>query len=98
MNKEEKIESFNCGDADLNDFIMNECSLYRNALLAVSYVAETIEVLAAYRFRRAEETLIEIPYLKQQGYYNTAVNRFYYACHYAAAALLIKLLRLSGFC
>ena len=43
MNKEEKIESFNCGDTDLNDFIMNECSLYRNALLAVSYVAETDE-------------------------------------------------------
>ncbi|MEY8687151.1 GNAT family N-acetyltransferase [Bacteroides sp. AN502(2024)] len=41
LNKEEKIESFNCGDTDLNDFIMNECSLYRNALLAVSYVAET---------------------------------------------------------
>ena len=32
----------------------------------------------------------EIPYLKQQGYYNTAVNRLYYACYYAAVALLIK--------
>ena len=41
LNKGEKIESFNCGDTDLNDFIMHECSLYRNALLAVSYVAET---------------------------------------------------------
>ena len=41
---------------------------------------ETIEALAAYRFQRAEETLKEIPYLKQQGYYNTAVNRLYYAC------------------
>ena len=34
--------------------------------------------------------LKEIPYLKQQGYYNTAVNRLYYACYYAAVALLIK--------
>ena len=51
---------------------------------------ENIEALAAYRFQRAEETLKEIPYLKQQGYYNTAVNRLYYACYYAAVALLIK--------
>lgn len=40
LEKQEKVESFNCGDADLNDFIMNESMLYRNALLAVSYVAE----------------------------------------------------------
>lgn len=36
--------------------------------------SENIEALAAYRFQRAEETLKEIPYLKQQGYYNTAVG------------------------
>ena len=51
---------------------------------------ENIEALSAYRFLRAKETLKEIPYLKQQGYYNTAVNRLYYACYYAAVALLIK--------
>ncbi len=50
---------------------------------------KNIEALAAYRFQRAKETLEEIPYLKQQGYYNTAVNRLYYACYYAAVALLI---------
>ena len=38
---------------------------------------ENIEALSAYRFLRAKETLKEIPYLKQQGYYNTAVNRLY---------------------
>ena len=47
---------------------------------------ENIEALSAYRFLRAKETLKEIPYLKQQGYYNTAVNRLYYACYYAAVA------------
>ena len=46
--------------------------------------SENIEALAAYRFRRAEETLAEIPFLRQQGYYNTAINRLYYACYYAA--------------
>ena len=36
----EKIESFDCGDADLNDFIINEAHHYRNALIAVTYVYE----------------------------------------------------------
>lgn len=51
---------------------------------------ENIEALVAYRFRRAQETFGEVPFLKQQGYYNTAVNRLYYACYYAATALLLK--------
>ena len=51
---------------------------------------ESIRALVAYRFQRAEETLAEIPYLNSQGYYNTAVNRMYYACYYAAVALLIQ--------
>ena len=41
-------------------------------------------------YERADETLAEIPFLKQQGYYNTAVNRLYYACYYAAVAILIQ--------
>lgn len=36
----ESIKSFDCGDADLNDFILNESVHYRNALLAVSYTVE----------------------------------------------------------
>lgn len=46
--------------------------------------------LVKYRQSRAHETLAEIPYLREQGYYNTAANRLYYACYYAAVALLIK--------
>lgn len=38
---------------------------------------------------RAEETLREVEDLKRLGYYNTAVNRIYYACFYAAIALLV---------
>ena len=34
----ESVKSFDCGDTDLNDFILNESLLYRKALLAVSYV------------------------------------------------------------
>lgn len=51
---------------------------------------ENREALAAYRYQRAQDTLAEVPFLKQQGYYNTAVNRLYYACYYAAVALLVK--------
>lgn len=51
---------------------------------------ENMKALSDYRYQRALETLAEIPYLKNQGYYNTAVNRLYYACYYAAVALLIR--------
>ena len=44
LESDERIESFDCGDADLNDFILNESLFYREALLAVSYVFE----VAAY--------------------------------------------------
>lgn len=51
---------------------------------------ENYEALSRYRQERAHETLAEIPYLREQGYYNTATNRLYYACYYAAVALLTK--------
>ena len=55
-----------------------------------SLTEENYEALSRYRQERAHETLAEIPYLRDQGYYNTATNRLYYACYYAAAALLTK--------
>ena len=51
---------------------------------------ENIDVLVHYRQERAHQTLAEIPFLREQGYYNTATNRLYYACYYAVIALLIK--------
>ena len=53
LGTEERVKSFDCGDADLNDFILNESGLYRKALLAVTYVFEAIadvnhEHIAAY--------------------------------------------------
>ena len=47
----DSIVSFDCGDDDLNDFLLNESTLYRNALLAVTYVVEkkiTNEVMAYF--------------------------------------------------
>ena len=40
LSKDETIVSFNCGDEDLNDFILNVSLHYRQARLAVSYVIE----------------------------------------------------------
>ncbi len=45
------ISDFNCGDEDLNDFLLNESSLYSDALLSVTYVVEhklTNEVYAYF--------------------------------------------------
>lgn len=33
LQKNEKVNSFNCGDTDLNEFIFNESVLYRKVLL-----------------------------------------------------------------
>ena len=71
----ETVKSFDCGDADLNDFILNESGLYRKALLSVSYVFEAPddinhEHIAAY-FSLANDrvSLTDFPN-------NTEFNRF----------------------
>ena len=43
LQKDEKVKSFDCGDDDLNDFLLNKAILYRKSLLAVTYVFENIE-------------------------------------------------------
>ncbi len=52
--------------------------------------AENRAAIVNYRLQRAHETLKEADYNAAGGYYNTAVNRLYYACYYAAAALLLS--------
>lgn len=46
--------------------------------------------LIDYRLSRAIETLEEAEYNAKGGYYNAAVNRLYYACYYAASALMLN--------
>lgn len=43
LQKEEKVKSFNCGDDDLNDFLLNRSVPYRKVLLAVTYIFENIK-------------------------------------------------------
>ena len=45
--------------------------------------------LVRYRIERADETIIEARLLASEGHYNAAMNRLYYACFYAALALLV---------
>ncbi len=46
--------------------------------------------LVLYRLARARETLEEAQILANAGRWNACVNRLYYACFYAVAALLVK--------
>lgn len=48
------------------------------------------KALIAYRTQRAYETLKEAEVMKREAFYNAAINRLYYACYYAAVALLLK--------
>ena len=40
LNPDERVTSFDCGDEDLNSFILEEAPLYRKVLLAMTYVVE----------------------------------------------------------
>lgn len=46
--------------------------------------------LIKYRLERAHETIKEAELLLTGNYYNAAINRLYYACFYAAEALLLS--------
>jgi len=48
------------------------------------------EALAAYRLKRARDALVEAEAMVNIGHPNACVNRLYYACFYAASALLIS--------
>lgn len=46
----DRVIQFDCGDEDLNDFIINDAPLYRKALLATTYILEnkTDQKVAAF--------------------------------------------------
>ena len=43
-----------------------------------------------YRIQRANESIQEVETHIKNEYWNTAINRMYYACYYAVGALLVK--------
>ena len=48
------------------------------------------EDYSKYRLQRAKKTIQEVETHMLNGFWNTAINRMYYACFYAVGALLIK--------
>ena len=46
--------------------------------------------IVEYRLNKSKESFAEIPVLLENRFYRTAANRLYYACYYAATALLIN--------
>lgn len=66
------IRRFDCGDEDLNDFILNDAPLYRKALLAITYVLErkvSNEVVAYFSVANDRISIKDFPS-------NTDFNRF----------------------
>ncbi len=47
------------------------------------------EDYSKYRLQRAKETLKEVEVLIENRFWNSAINRMYYACFYAVGALLV---------
>jgi len=46
--------------------------------------------LVNYRLEKARNSFAEVPVLIENQFFSTAMNRLYYACFYAATALLIS--------
>jgi GNAT superfamily N-acetyltransferase len=64
LNTHEQVPSFDCGDDDFNDFILNDSILYRKELLAVSYVMEdaiTNQIIAYFSLANDKITLTDFP-------------------------------------
>ncbi len=53
--------------------------------------AEQRKDIVKYRMENARTTIAEVESHRQNGFYNTAVNRMYYACYYAATAMLVSM-------
>lgn len=49
----------------------------------------TRAAVVEYRVEKSKESLREVEYLIDGGFYSSAVSRLYYACYYAVVALLV---------
>lgn len=58
--------------------------------MKTSLDSEARNELMEYRLTRAQDTIREADYNASGEYYNAAVNRLYYACYYAASALMLS--------
>ena len=56
----------------------------------MSLNSEERSAVVAYRVEKAKSTMIEAEGIANQGYWNAAANRLYYAAYYMVSALLIQ--------
>ena len=63
LESESEIKSFNCGDADLNDFLFHDAKNYNEHLLAKTYILQTDSNTIAY-FSLFNDSVVQLPYEK----------------------------------
>ncbi len=51
---------------------------------------ESRQALVNYRYQRSVDTMREAEIMFREGFYNATINRLYYACYYAASAVLLQ--------
>jgi len=56
----------------------------------MSLTEEERKNIVRYRLKKAHDTFAEVPVQMANKFFTTAANRLYYACYYAASALLIN--------
>lgn len=72
LNENDRVTQFDCGDEDLNDFILTDAPLYYRVRLATSYVlenSENNEVIGYFSLAHDRISLTDFPS-------NSAYNRF----------------------
>lgn len=70
MNPNDSVSIFDCGDDDLNDFIINEAPLYRSALLSVTYIVEDKETQHALAYFSLSNDRISVTDFESKNEYN----------------------------
>jgi len=59
LTQDHQFKSFNCGDSDLNDFLVNDSKSYLRKLLAVTYILENQEQTIAFFSVLNDKIMIE---------------------------------------
>ena len=76
LESSDKIKSFDCGDDDLNDFILNQSSFFKTEKLAVSYAMQSRENHDIVAFFSLSNDKISIADFENKSKYNRFSKRF----------------------
>ena len=76
LESNDRIESFDCGDEDLNDFILNQSSFFNSEKLSVNYALKSIENESVLAFFSLSNDKISINDFNSKNKYNRFSKRF----------------------